>query len=223
MVFRKQRLIRLLYALTSLTALCILVISVYTIIQSAENTVKDIQIIAFSNSLIILAILPIPYFIFKRLGYVMPKMLHIYHITFVWLSLILGEIVGIYRVTTFYDALIHILGGYLIALIGVYLINTILSKPSQPFIYLFVCSFTQGIAVIWELFEYGVDFTFGSNMQSYFDDMNQVMFVGQQALTDTMQDLLLNIVGMFICLATYKLYKNELKFMKEKGLTAKVQ
>jgi hypothetical protein len=88
---------------------------------------------------------------------------------------------------------------------------------------LFVFSFTQGVAVIWELFEFLVDFTVGSNMQSYFDDINQVMFTGQDALKDTMLDLALNMIGMLICLLTYSFYPQKLQFEKIKGLAANSQ
>ena len=223
MVYRKQSIIKWLYLLTFLTAVIICLFSIYTILTSTSNTVKDPHVIAFANGLIILVLLPVPYLLFKRLGYQLPLLLHLYHVVFIWLSLVIGEIIGIYRITTYYDSIIHIIGGYLIALIGLYLVHTMARNEKRVFILLFVFSFTQGVAVIWELFEFLVDFTVGSNMQSYFDDINQVMFTGQDALKDTMLDLALNMIGMIICLLTYSFYPQKLQFEKIKGLAANSQ
>lgn len=215
MVPTKQRLVPVLYILTTIVSIIIAIVSTVMIINSDTNTVKDFQIIALSNALIILVLLPLPNAIFRLTKYEMPRLLHIYFILFIWASLIVGETIGIYRSVGFYDIIIHVIGGYLIALFGIYLINT-LKKDNTPFFTaLFVFSFTQASAVIWELFEYGVDSMFGSNMQSYFDDINQVMFLGQAALKDTMLDLVFNIIGMTICLLTYKMYRRPLVFKKK--------
>lgn len=214
MVLKKQRLVPVLYLLTALTSVIIAIIAIVIITKSHTNTVKDFQIIALSNALVILFILPIPHYLFKLNNYIMPSLLHIYYILFIWASLIVGEIIGIYRITRFYDIVIHMIGGYLIALFAVYLVNTLKKENTSSFVILFVISFTQALAVLWELFEFGIDTLVGSNMQSYFDDINQIMFTGQLALRDTMLDLMFNILGMIVCIFTYKFYKKSLMFLK---------
>ncbi len=62
-------------------------------------------------------------------------------------------------------------------------------RPS--FVALFAFLFGLGIGALWEIFEFGMDQTFGLTMQ-------KPMFGDPSGLTDTMWDLIVDALGAFI-------------------------
>lgn len=60
----------------------------------------------------------------------------------------------------------------------------------------FLASVTIG--TLWEIYEFGVDFIFGNNMQRYQDINSGIDFVGQKALLYTMVDLVVDTLGAML-------------------------
>lgn len=109
-------------------------------------------------------------------------------ILFIFASLFLGEVRGYYLRFWWWDVVLHIGSGLLLGLVGfllVYVLNqtdriSLHLKPS--FVALFAFTFAMTGGAVWEIFEFGVDSFFGTNMQ-------------KSGLRDTMWDLIVDAFG----------------------------
>lgn len=118
-----------------------------------------------------------------------PEELEIATIVFVYASLFLGEAQGFYTKFWWWDLVLHMGSGIALGFIG-FIIMFVLYKRNKiegsPFILvLFSFSFALALGVIWEIFEFSMDFFFGFNMQ-------------KSGLIDTMVDLIVNSLGALI-------------------------
>lgn len=100
-----------------------------------------------------------------------PIVLEIILLLFVFAAEILGEINEFYIIFPFWDTLLHTLNGFLMAAIGVSLVN-LLNKSdvltftlSPLFTAIVAFCFSMTIGVIWEIFEFSMDQLFLLDMQ----------------------------------------------------------
>jgi hypothetical protein len=108
---------------------------------------------------------------------------------FVLASLFLGEIHGWYTRFWWWDLLLHATSAMVFAIAG-YLILTILLQATRghasPWVVgIFTVSFALAIGTVWEMTEYLIDISLGTNMQ-------------RSGLTDTMTDLMVDTAGAVI-------------------------
>lgn len=134
------------------------------------------------------------------------KFLHVYipaefvllAIVFVFASLFLGEVRDYYDRYWWWDIALHTASGFLLGILGfllVYVLNEterigIHMKPI--FVALFAFVFAVAIGALWEIFEFFMDTTLGTNMQ-------KAMLDDPSGLTDTMWDLIVDTLGALVC------------------------
>ncbi len=110
-------------------------------------------------------------------------------ILFIFASMYLGEIQSFYIKFWWWDLMLHIISGFIIAYIAFMTVHILNKKKkldlSPVFVSLFSFSFAVSMGVIWEIFEFAVDFIFKVNMQ-------------KSGLNDTMSDLIVNSIGALI-------------------------
>lgn len=110
-------------------------------------------------------------------------------IVFIFASILLGQFGGMYDRFHWYDSFLHFLSALVLGIVGFLIIYVFYSvnKLKLPLliIVMFSFSFTVTIGVMWEIVEYFIDMTLGTNMQ-----------VG--SLDDTMIDLMVNSLGGLI-------------------------
>jgi hypothetical protein len=181
-----------------LFALILLIISGIYLIQNPVWDVQNWYVIAFSNSIIVLLVIQLPVLLSKYGHIDFTKLMSVTFYVFVFLTLIVGEAIGVYRVATFYDSFVHFLGGFVLALTGYYIYFSLTKDNNKPLLVLFILGFQALFGTVWEIFEYGLDYVIGSNTQSYFDDITQTLFIGQAALKDTMLDFIFNTLGALL-------------------------
>lgn len=187
-----------LYIIDALFAVVIFVIGGVYLIQNPIWDVQNWYVIAFSNSIIVLLVIQLPLLLNRWLRIKFSKLMTTTFYIFVFLTLIIGEAIGVYRVATFYDSFVHFLGGFVLALTGYYVYDRLTKENNKPLLILFILGFQALFGTIWEMFEYGLDYFIGSNTQSYFDDITQTLFIGQAALKDTMLDFIFNTLGAIV-------------------------
>ena len=113
----------------------------------------------------------IPSFVEKKLKIELPSGLEIVVLLFIFAGEILGEIGEFYNRIHFWDLILHTINGFLMAAIGVALIDVLNKHPKinlslSPFFVAFVAfCFSMTIGVLWEFTEYSSDKLFGSDMQ----------------------------------------------------------
>ena len=149
---------------------------------------------------------------------------------------LLGHSWKFYYLLPGWDKLLHITSGVLFAILGVYLPHAILRRKPDHLLMtaIFALCFSITISVIWEFFEYGMDFFFAMDMQqdtvvhsihSYMlgdglgvsgsiEQIEEVLINGRElglggyldiGLIDTLNDMLLESLGALVYVLIYYL------------------
>ncbi len=153
---------------------------------------------------------------------------------FIFAAAILGEIRSYYVTYPFWDTALHTTNGFLAAAIGFSLVDILNESErftfrlSALFVVIVAFCFSMTIGVIWEFFEFGMDWFFGMDMQKdtiihtirsvsldptmsqkviTISDITAVTVNGQDlglggyldiGLIDTMKDLFVNFIGAVV-------------------------
>ena len=180
-----------------------------------------------------LVLLIIPAIIQARFRMELPPTLEIIILLFIFSAEILGEINSFYFIIPFWDTMLHTLNGFLAAAIGCSLIvllnnnKTLTFTLSPIFVAIVGFCFSMTIGVLWEFFEFGMDYYLGFDMQkdtiintihsydlssetgivSSIGNITSVTVNGQDlnlggyldiGLLDTMEDLWVNFIGALV-------------------------
>ena len=108
---------------------------------------------------------------------------------FLYASFALGEVRGFYQQIWWWDLLLHSVSALVIGIVGfliIYVFHMTRRVEIAP-IYIAVGTFCFALSfgVLWEIFEFGMDWFFGFNMQ-------------KSGLVDTMTDLMVDTVGALL-------------------------
>lgn len=113
----------------------------------------------------------IPTFIDKRLHIELPNTLEIIILIFIFAAEILGEIHEYYLIFPNWDTMLHTMNGFLCAGIGFSLIDILNQSErfsirlSPVFVALVSFCFSMTVGVLWEFFEFAMDYFTHSDMQ----------------------------------------------------------
>lgn len=181
--------------------------------------------------LLVLVLFMLPFFIQQNFGIELPSTLEIIILLFIFASEILGEL-GCYFISyPHWDSMLHTVTGFLCAATGFALID-ILNRNSRikftlspVYVALVAFCFSMTVGVLWEFFEFSMDYLFHMDMQKdtiihsfasvtldptnsnipiLVDNITDVAVNGESlglggyldvGLYDTMQDLFVNFVG----------------------------
>ena len=181
-----------------------------------------------------LVLLMIPSFIEINFHIDIPDTLEVVILFFIMAAEILGEIQQFYIRFSNWDTILHTLNGFLAAAIGFSLVDLLNRNDRFKFelspVFLAIVSFcfSMTIGVLWEFFEWSMDWFFGfdmqkdtvihsissmmlvtdgSNLPARIDDIQTVIVNGTElglggyldiGLMDTMEDLFVNFIGAVI-------------------------
>lgn len=112
-----------------------------------------------------------PSFIQVRFKIELPTALEIIMLLFIFAAEILGEISSYYILFPFWDDILHTLNGFLMAAIGFSLVDILnrnkrfLFQLSPAFLAVVAFCFSMTIGVLWEFFEFCMDYFFSFDMQ----------------------------------------------------------
>jgi len=142
----------------------------------------------------------LPSFIAHRLKIIIPSGMMIAYAIFLFCAIYLGEVRSFYYSVPHWDTILHAFSGFVLAALGFTLISYLNNTKKIPmylspsFVAVFTFCFAVALGVIWEIYEFSVDYFFHTNMQR-FSLEDGTLLVGQVALMDTMKDLIINCVG----------------------------
>ncbi len=185
----------------------------------------------FALCILTLLLLTVPGIVQVSFQIDIPQTLEIVVLLFIFSAEILGEVDGYYTAIPFWDTILHTINGFLAAAIG-YSLVLLLNKShrfyfelSPLFVAIVAFAFSMTIGVLWEFFEFTMDYFFGLDMQKdvvvssissvtlnpdgeqlpvAIDDIVVTSVNGQKlpvegyldvGLVDTMQDLFVNFLG----------------------------
>lgn len=198
---------KIIYISFRVIILGLLILSIIGVIIDGENRGQSLFSVVHSTIFLILSF--IPSIIEKKFKYEIPDFMQVVYILFCLANNILGEIGNFYATVSWWDDMLHTISGVLIGIVGFSLIDILNKnvegfKASPLFTAIFVICLAVTVGVVWEIIEYGADYLTGSNMQRFRDSITNEPYVGQEALTDTMSDLVEALLGsMFIAIIGY--------------------
>lgn len=128
-----------------------------------------------------------PQILQKKWNVSYPGAIDVSILLFVVCALIFGEAFNFYYKFAWWDVALHTFSGVIIALVAFIIIKQLNDidmrvSLSPIFVALFALSFAMLFGSVWEIFEYMSDQLFNTNMQ-------------KNGLDDTMQDLIVSLVG----------------------------
>ena len=183
--------------------------------------------------LLVLVLFMLPFFIQQNFGIELPSTLEIIILLFIFAAEILGEL-GCYFITyPHWDSMLHTTTGFLCAATGFALIDIlnrndkIKFQLSPIYVALVAFCFSMTIGVLWEFFEFSMDWFFGLDMQKDWIvpainsvklnptganvpihvDVQSLVVNGETwnlggyldiGIVDTMKDLIVNFIGAVV-------------------------
>lgn len=142
----------------------------------------------------IIAVTLAPLLVKRRFRVFIPPEFEALAIAFVFGTLFLGEVRGYYTRFWWWDIALHTSSGFLLGIIGFLLVHVLneteeVDVHMKPgFVAFFAFLFAVGIGSLWEVFEFSMDQLFGMDMQ-------KAMLGDPSGLTDTMWDLIVDMLG----------------------------
>ncbi len=118
-----------------------------------------------------LILFSVPVFLERTMKITLPNTLEVIIILFIFSAEILGEIQGFYLYFSWWDTLLHALNGFLMAGIGVSMIDIFNRSErfkfelSPFFVALVAFCFSMTIGILWEFFEFFMDMIVKTDMQ----------------------------------------------------------
>ena len=145
----------------------------------------------------------LPGYLRRRVNLNIPTAMMIAYAVFLYCAIYLGEVRNFYYNIPHWDTVLHTFSGAAIGSLGFSLVS-LLNKSeavtfslSPVFVALFAFCFALALGVLWEIYEFTVDFLLNTNMQKYALESGEPL-VGQAALVDTMKDLIVDAAGAFV-------------------------
>ncbi len=130
----------------------------------------------------------LPAYLEKSFRIFLPLEFEIMFLAFLCGTLFLGEAFEFYLRFSWWDIALHGLSGIMLGWVGFILLFVLSTRErlqASPFLLgFFSFCFAMALGGLWEIFEFGMDQTFGLNMQ-------------KSGLNDTMGDLIVDCIGAF--------------------------
>ncbi|MDO4748076.1 MAG: hypothetical protein Q4A12_02750 [Eubacteriales bacterium] len=133
----------------------------------------------------------IPMLVEKYLHVDLPIVLESIILFFIFASTICGEIASFYTKISWWDTMLHTSNGFLMAAIGFAMIDIINRSPrfhislSPMFVAFVAFCFSMTVGVLWEFFEFAMDYWFLQDMQNdRFVDVISSVSLNEQGLND---------------------------------------
>jgi len=141
-------------------------------------------------------------FLKHRVRLNIPSAMIIIYVIFLYCAIYLGEVRNFYYIVPHWDTMLHTFSGAALGALGFSLVSLMNKyKPvyfslSPGFVALFAFCFALALGVLWEIYEFSVDYLLHTNMQKYAIETGKLL-IGQEALIDTMKDLIVDTIGAF--------------------------
>jgi len=164
-------------------------------------------------------VMMIPSILERKFSINIPNYMYILYFIFLYCAIYLGEVRNFYYVIPHWDTILHSFSGAMLGALGFILVNLLNDierldiRLSPFFVALFAFCFALAIGTIWEIYEYLFDGLLSLNMQK-FALRDGTLLAGREALSDTMEDLIVDAVSACIVsvIGYFYIKKNKLDF-----------
>ncbi len=188
-----------------------LIASVFSVVLADSSATRDAGISNIFLSVLAIFLFSVPWMIESRFKLDIPNYLEILVLSFLFASIVLGNIHNFLVSVEGYDKLLHAVSGITISIIAFEIIHFMnLSKSAEtrmnPLITaVFAFTFSITLLVLWEFYEFSIDTIAYNldhdtlrNMQRYQWDNTSLIFPQSYGLMDTMLDLIVGALGAAI-------------------------
>lgn len=145
----------------------------------------------------------LPSILKKRVHLEIPSNMMLLFTIFLYCAIYLGEVKSFYYQVPHWDTVLHTFSGAMLGALGFSFV-TFLNKTervplnlSPLFVAAFAFCFAVMLGVVWEIYEFTADGLLSTNMQKYALENGQPL-MGREALSDTMKDLIVDMIGAFV-------------------------
>lgn len=167
-----------------------------------ERTKSDYVLMLLQCLLGIVAI-ALPNMLQKRHNFIIPSNMMILYTLFLYGAIFLGEVMAFYYKVPHWDTILHAMSGAMLGALG-YSVISFFNKTdgipvnmSPAFVAFVAFCFSMTMGMLWEVYEFSVDYFFGTNMQKFAME-GGVDKIGQAALMDTMKDIIVDTIGALV-------------------------
>ncbi|WP_430612472.1 hypothetical protein [Enterococcus sp. DIV0876] len=141
----------------------------------------------------------VPTYSKKLLKIQLPNATVYFYWFFLLISVFMGTILHLIEIVSFWDKILHAVSPMVLTAVGYGLICMLLKETPvtkvSPWLFLLMGFAFAGLCgVFWEFWEFICDSIGGMNLQRY-ATLDGTLFVGREALMDTMGDLFINTIG----------------------------
>ncbi|HHW31854.1 MAG TPA: hypothetical protein GXX20_09320 [Clostridiaceae bacterium] len=172
-------------------------------------------------------VMAVPSIIDKKWSIGIPNYMYVLYFIFLYCAIYLGEVRNFYFIIPHWDIILHAFSGAMLGALGFYLVSALNDSESvrihlSPFfISLFAFCFALSAGAIWEIYEYTCDGLLFLNMQKYALE-DGTMLAGRQALSDTMEDIIVDALSaLIISVLGYISAKKKTFFSKNNAVSEK--
>lgn len=153
---------------------------------------KELSYTLISLSLFIIVFIPN---ILRKFKIKIPPEMEFLYLLFVILAEVLGSMMKLYDLISFYDKIVHFTSGIFSAFIGLYLLITLKKYDKKSIIFnaIFILFTSLAVAALWEVLEFSCDSIFGNDAQ-------RVISTG---VNDTMSDIIMALIASSLVTILY--------------------
>ena len=175
------------------------------VIETADVSthVRSDYVLMLLQCILGLVVMSIPSMVEKKWKIDIPNYTAITYYIFLYCSIYLGDVRNFYYIIPHWDTILHCFSGAMLGALGFSLVRILNDSErihvvmSPIFICLFALCFAVTAGVVWETYEFLGDSILGLNMQKY-RLVDGTVLVGQDALYDTMIDLIVDTLGALV-------------------------
>ena len=182
------------------------VITEIVLAPSAEDTalphrrVKGDYILMLAQCALGVFAMLLPSMLRKKIRLIIPSNMLICYTLFLYGAIFLGEVRNFYYIIPYWDTILHTFSGIMLGSLGFSFISFLNSSEHIPinlspiFVAVFTFCFGVTLGVVWEFYEFFCDIILKTNMQKFALESGALL-IGQNALADTMYDLVVDAIG----------------------------
>ncbi len=169
----------------------------------SDEHVKSDYLLMLIQCLLGVVVIGLPSLLERKWNFELPNYMTIMYFIFLYCAIYLGEVRNFYYVIPHWDTILHAFSGAMLGAFGFSLVMILNDSKkatmslSPFFVCLFAFCFALAVGGLWEIYEFSGDFLFGLNMQK-FRLADGTLLIGQDALRDTMKDIIIDTIGALV-------------------------
>ncbi len=164
---------------------------------------REDYVLMLLQCLLGVAAILVPARLMRRWDIEIPKVMFLMYVGFLYCAIFLGEVRSFYYTVPHWDTILHICSGAMLGALGFSMIAIFNNTERIPlnlsplFVAVFAFCFAMALGAVWEIYEFSADILLGTNMQKFALD-NGTQLIGQDALRDTMKDIIVDALGAVV-------------------------